>query len=921
MFISRFNRYFEKHSKITYLVLLIVIIATFVIFVTPGNVFRGGQGKTVTDLGEMYGKTLDVDTMAVEMKKTMVAIWLQYPQFFGRDLGLNNDTLFQETLLRLRFLHAAKAMGVDKVSDDEVRKAIGNNPAFQENGGFSPEVFNTALEVVKRQGLQASDFDQVVREGIIIERLKDKVTSGVSISEEEINAVLAQYSLKCATIPVDSKAAEPTEEEIRNFFETRQNEIQLPETKNVLVAVFAYDALKEKAASDASFAEMVNPTAEEIQNYFNTNGERLYAGKTLEEVSAEIKNLLLDEKIRSKARQLAAELAAEFKEPVKDESEEVRRTRFQRDAAVKFGGVVTPSVVSTENTISGLGSQPGLADAIRRVPNTGEVTDSVVSATFTAVAYVTEKGTTPMPSEVTDYLRASIRQKLLREKALAFFQNEVKKPYDEYMEKITAINNDTSLDTATRQQQIYALESTLDAQLILKFLEVQTRDFVQVAFAPSAYLDQVPEPTEEALREAYAARADVYGQVKVRLGRIFVATAGLEGEALTAKEAKLAEIQQALKQDGADFLAIAKKYTEASSVEDSSLRNLDQLSEAIRAKVANSQAGQLVEEVIQDATGSYIVKVLARQEARSFDEVQAELKEALIGEAARKLAEADAAKFAAELSDQWWAAMEKEPEQAPTVALLFEEAVKSYPVAKLESFTNVNPNDGTIPREIMVKVFTVTEKAPVSSNIVTKQGSYVVGLTGVTEAHLADPEADPRVYITLLAAYRDAVQMEMALRSAQSERARLSEALVGDADIATVSPPLKFEDLPAFSKNDINSRSTVVSTIENGKLISIDDLAAQLANAKPGMVLEPIRAERRFPSQQLGGNPYQVTVVPVGYQLIYVAGVDMEAGKTVDAETREALREQMQAMKENQVLNDFMVQLEAESNTRLRVSR
>ena len=71
MFISRFNRFFEKHSKVTYLVLLIVIIATFVIFVTPGDVFRGGKGQ-VTDLGEMYGKKLNVDEMQVEMKKTMM---------------------------------------------------------------------------------------------------------------------------------------------------------------------------------------------------------------------------------------------------------------------------------------------------------------------------------------------------------------------------------------------------------------------------------------------------------------------------------------------------------------------------------------------------------------------------------------------------------------------------------------------------------------------------------------------------------------------------------------------------------------------------------------------------------------------------------------------------------------------------------
>ena len=61
MFISHFNRYFEKHAKATYLVLLIVIIATFVIFVTPGSL--GGGPARLKDFGKMYGKTLGVEKM------------------------------------------------------------------------------------------------------------------------------------------------------------------------------------------------------------------------------------------------------------------------------------------------------------------------------------------------------------------------------------------------------------------------------------------------------------------------------------------------------------------------------------------------------------------------------------------------------------------------------------------------------------------------------------------------------------------------------------------------------------------------------------------------------------------------------------------------------------------------------------------
>ena len=924
MFISHFNRYFEKHAKVTYLVLLIVIIATFVIFVTPGDVFRG-DGR-VTDVGEMYGKKLNVDQMKAEFRKTTVGLWLQYPQYFGRELGFDNDMLFQQTLMRMRMLHAAKDLGLAKVSDQEVKDSIAKCPVFFEDGKFSPDAFKTTIEALQNgYGMLPSEFDDVVRENIIIERVQDKVTSAVTVSDDELNAALAQYSLKCATILVDGNASDPTEEDIQNFFATRKSEIKLPETKNALVAVFNFETLKAKVATDTELATQVTPSQEEIQRYFETNGERLFAGKQLGEVSAEITNTLLEEKVRAEARRRAVALSRAFATPTENEDAAQRSGRFQ-DEALKAGATVTPSgLVSTENTINGLpGVQPNLANAIRRLANVGEVTNLVMGTNYAAVAYVTDKQDTVMPVELpalaegaaNDYLRTTIRQTILREKALAFFEEKVKAPYEAYAEKVKEIEADQTMNSTMKQQQLMALESTIDSQLVVKFFVPEMRDFVLATFAPDAYRDQVPELTEDDLRKVYEERKDVYQKIKVRLGRIFIETEGLEGDALTAKETKLAEIQEKLSAEGADFLAIAKEYSEQSSQEDRALRDLDSLSDAQRAAVANLQAGQIAS-VVKDARGSYILKVLERQDGRAFAEVQNELKEELTNAAAKRLADEDAAKFALGLSDQWWDAAEKNPEDVAP-ATLFEEALKAFPVAKLDSYTNVSPYDGAYPQEVLYKVFTAQEKAPITSNIVTDSASYVAALTGKTEQHLSDPANDSQAYAILLAAYRDSVQMEQALRTAQAERARLSAALVGETKLDDVAAPLKFDDLPAISQNDISTRAAVVTTIENGKQIAISDLAAQLSNAQAGMVLEPIRAERHFNAPQSNGNPYQQVVVPMGYQLIYVAGIDAEAGKTATDEVRNGLRERMLATKKSQALNDYMAQLEAQSNTRLR---
>ena len=923
MFISHFNRYFEKHAKVTYLVLLIVIIATFVIFVTPGDVFRG-DGR-VTDIGEMYGKKLNVDQMKAEFQKTTVGFWLQYPQYFGRDLGFDNDMLLQQTLMRMRLLHEAKSLGLAKVADQEVKDAIAKCPVFFEDGKFSPEVFKSTLDALNNAyGMLPAEFDDVVRENIIIERVQNKVTDAVTVSDDEINSALAQYSLKCATILVDGKAADPTEEDIQDFFKNRSSEIQLPETKDALVALFYFDALKAKANEDAELSARITPSQDEIQRYFDTNGARLYAGKQLSEVTSEITNILLEEKVRAEARRRALALSRAFATVTENEDADQRSAHFEEEA-VKAGATVTRSEVATENLVKGMtGEQPYLANAIRKLAKAGDVTGLVTGTNYAAIAYVKNTQATPMPVELPaliegaadDYLRTTIRQMIQREKALAFFQEQVKGPYEAYAEKVKEIEADKSMNAADKQQQLMALETTIDSQLVIKFFVPEKRDFVLATFAPEAYRDQVPEMTEDELRKVYEERKDTYQKVKVRLGRIFVETDGLEGEALTAKEAKVAEAQQKLSAEGADFLAIAKEYSEQSSQEDRTLRDLDSLSDALRAAVANLQAGQ-VSPVVKDARGSYIVKVLERQDGRAFTEVQNELKEELVTAAAKRLADEDAAKLALQLSDQWWEVAEKNPEGA-VPATMFEEALKAFPAAKLDSFTNVSPYDTTYPQEVMYKVFTAQEKAPITSNVVTDNGSYVAALTGTTEQHLSDPATDNQAYAVLLAAYRDAVQMEQALRTAQSERARLSAALVGEAKLDDVAAPLKFDDLPAISQNDIATRAAVVTTIENGKQIAISDLAAQLSAAQAGMVLEPIRAERHFNSPQSNGNPYQQVVVPMGYQLIYVAGIDEEAGKTASDEVRDGLRNRMLATKKSQALNDYMAQLEAQSNTRLR---
>ena len=138
-----------------------------------------------------------------------------------------------------------------------------------------------------------------------------------------------------------------------------------------------------------------------------------------------------------------------------------RQARFQRESGMVGARLIPDVVVSTENTINGLpGMQPRLAEAIRKT-KVGATTSLVVGDNYVAVAYVTNEEETDIISELPalsenasdDYLRKTIRETLLREKALAFYQSEIKAPGEDYLAKMKAIMDDASLNTNAKMQK------------------------------------------------------------------------------------------------------------------------------------------------------------------------------------------------------------------------------------------------------------------------------------------------------------------------------------------------------------------------------------------------------------------------------------------------------------------------------------
>lgn len=514
MFISHFNRYFEKHAKLTYFVLLIIIIATFVIFVTPGSM-NGSQGR-LKDFGKMYGKTLGVEKVQKEMSKTTLGIWLEYPNAFGQTFSSQGEQLFQEALRRMRMMHYAKQHGLDKVADSEIQDAIRVYPLIQnsETKVFDKEMFNRMLEAVQSSlGLLPVEFDQVVRENLVMAKVEKAVREAVVVEQAEVDAIMAKYTLLPFEMPVQEKDLQASEEEIQKYFADHRTEIALPDSRNALAAVFRYSKVAEALGDQAV------PGEEEISQRYEANKNTVYQGKTLEESRADVVSQLTQEKVRAKARENAAALRSAFQTVVQDEKLEDRVARFRGEAEKLGGFVASTGVVSLGDSIQGLGAQPRLASAIRSVYELGGVTYPIYTDDFATVAMVTATQPTQMPESLPalegaeqDPLRRIVSDAIFKKQAAEFYQAQVVAPYNAFLAKQAELESTSALNQRQKQQALAALAGGMDFDLIQRFYVPELRSFAQVTFDPVMYLDQVVEPTEDELKAVYEGRKAEFGE-------------------------------------------------------------------------------------------------------------------------------------------------------------------------------------------------------------------------------------------------------------------------------------------------------------------------------------------------------------------------------------------------------------------------
>ena len=900
MIISRFNRYVEKHGRVTYIVLGIIICFMFVIFVGHGNDTLGGCSGVNRNakVAKIYGKTIDTNEFMYYKRLTDIKGYFRYGMFLS---DYNDTFLNRETFNHIRMVMKTKKDGYYKqVTDEEVAKAIQELPFLKDKeGNFSIENFtNFKNGFLRNYGLSAKDFDDLMRQDLAISKMTEKVTADAKVEDAEIDNELAEYTLKFAEIGLDlENAVQVTDEEIKDFFEKRKAEIPVDKLRTALVAGVSLDEAKKLAATPEAPAEL-KVTDEEIAKNYENGKNGIYKGQKLEQVKSRIMAQLTSNKARTYSRAKADAILAAAKEAaVKGlTAEEFTKLAQEKGATVKTTGELGQGA-----EIPGMdGKHNQLANAIRALDKKGALTDKViVDGLNYYFAMLQDIKDAALPTELNDDLTAKIKKLLIDDKAVAYYNAKIapyasaaagtKSAWELGNKSIETIRNDATRSDEQKEKEIAEISDFVREE-ITTFYQQEQRSARVASFNYADYEKEVVL-TEGEIQAGYDARKAEYDKISVRIAKILIkASAEDTDEQKNASKAKADEVYKKLT-EGEDFAKLVGEYSEDEETKakagETDLVELESLDPAIKAQIANMEVNQL-SPVIGTADGHVIFKLLEKTAPKTLEDVRAQLVKTLTTDAAKKAAMKDAELLQAAIISDWDSQAhpaDKRFDIFKTHVTGTKASVTELPLSRQFAY-GVKGAAGD--RAIMSEIFKATLDQPYTKAAQGTDAAYVACLNEVKEAYLQNAKD---ALSTAVRVYKRHVATEVASKKAADTVAAINTALKADPDLTKAAGELAFKDASAaYSK-------TSARQFSDFHLKSPDAFLKVLEHTALKSVAEPQKTYS-------------------GLILAYVDAKNVPSGDESKA-TRDSTRERLLNQKKSTLLSKFMAEVEKESKTDL----
>jgi len=241
-----------------------LVCVAFVLFYIPD--FLRGTGADAAS-GDTVAKVNGREISGADFRRTYQAQLQAYRSAYGgnmsdqllKQLGIEQQIL-QQMVDERAALAEAERLGI-KVSDEEVRQRIFSMPAFQENGGFIGETRYQQLLRMQRPPMAASEFEDNVRRGLAVEKLRGSLTDWLSVNDKDLEQEYRRRNDKVKLAVVSFTAdsfrtqVNASDAEIASYFEANKNDFKIPEKRKIRYLLIDVEALRAKTIVPAADIE------------------------------------------------------------------------------------------------------------------------------------------------------------------------------------------------------------------------------------------------------------------------------------------------------------------------------------------------------------------------------------------------------------------------------------------------------------------------------------------------------------------------------------------------------------------------------------------------------------------------------------------------------------------------------------------
>lgn len=340
-------------------VILLLVIFSFAL-AGVGSYINSGSEPNAAEVNGLEIKRSQLERAFENERARMES---QYGDMFSQLAAdpnyMNNfrQGILQRLVSEQLLLDLAKRQGI-RVSDEEVKKAIFDIPAFQVNGKFNNDRY---LQVLTRNAMTPAQFRESMREDLT----RSSVVAGLAESDFVLpNEAELLQSLQAQTRDIEyvevavakfEDKVELSDADIQDYYETHITEYETNDRLDL-----SYIELKlEDVAKDIEVSE------QEIENFYSANSQNYTSEERRRASHILIDNSQGDEQAKAKAQDLLQQLkdGADFAELAKEHSDDTFSGENGGDLDFFGRGAMDPAFEEATYALANVGDMSELVQS------------------------------------------------------------------------------------------------------------------------------------------------------------------------------------------------------------------------------------------------------------------------------------------------------------------------------------------------------------------------------------------------------------------------------------------------------------------------------------------------------------------------------------------------------------------------------